>query len=309
MNEYTTLGLPADSLLTGQYYGDVRFFNFSILDNIDCVIYLAAISNDPIGNKFERPTLDINFNSCIKIANEARNRKVKHFVFASSCSVYGINEGYPKTEKDTLNPLTAYAKSKIYAEEELGKLVDKEFKITCLRFATACGMSDRLRLDLVLNDFVTSALVSKRIEILSDGTPFRPLINVKDMALAIDWASSRLEGENFESINIGRDDWNFQVKDLAFAVKDIIHDVEIEINSDAPVDKRSYQVSFAKYQKLAPNYIPKYSLEQTIVDLVNGLNKIGFKDKNFRTGHLIRLNVINGLIENKFIDDQLKIAK
>jgi nucleoside-diphosphate-sugar epimerase len=305
----TTPGFPSDSLLTCQFYGDVRNFNYELLNNIDSIVYLAAISNDPIGNKFEKPTLEINFSSCIKIAEEARKRKVKSFVFASSCSVYGINEGSHKTESDKLNPLTAYATSKISAENELEKLAADDFQITCLRFATACGISDRLRLDLVLNDFVASAIVSKKIEILSDGSPYRPLINVKDMALAIEWACNRNTGNCFESINVGRNDWNYQIKDLAYAVKDFIKDVEISLNVDAPVDKRSYQVDFTKFSSLAPKYTPRYSIEKTISELVTGLKKLKFNDKNFREGDMIRLNVISGLISNKFIDQNLKLLK
>ena len=307
MKCYTTMSIAPETNLDLQYFGDVRHFNDTILENIDCVIYLAAISNDPIGNKFEEPTLEINYKSAISIAKSCKEKKVKNFVFASSCSVYGINQGFPKAEEDELNPLTPYARSKIYSEKDLEKISDKDFSVTCLRFATACGMSDRLRLDLVLNDFVASALVNKKIEILSDGTPYRPLINVKDMARAIDWASNRKEGNSFETLNIGSQNWNFQIKDLAYVIKDLIGGIDVEINHSAAVDKRSYQVNFEKFSLMAPNYLPLYDLERTIKELMEGLESIRFSDVNFRNSHLIRLNTINGLLENKIIDHQLKL--
>src|SRR5690606_35148786 len=177
--------------LDEQHFGDIRNVPDSILQGADAVINLAAISNDPMGNKFEEVTLDINHKSGIKVAKRAKELGVKRFVFASSCSMYGAASDAPKTEDSTLNPLTAYARSKVATERDLQPLADANFTVTCLRFATACGMSPRLRLDLVLNDFVACALTSKNISILSDGTPWRPLINVRDMAVAIDWAVSR----------------------------------------------------------------------------------------------------------------------
>ena len=307
MNCYTTISIAPETKLNHQYFGDVRQFDESILENIDSVIYLAAISNDPIGNKFETPTLEINYKAAIEIAKLARNKKVKNFIFASSCSVYGLNQGYPKKETDELNPLTPYAKSKVYSEIDLESVADKDFLITCLRFSTACGMSDRLRLDLVLNDFVASALVNNKIEILSDGKPYRPLINVKDMARAIDWAICRKEGNYFETLNIGRNDWNFQIKDLAYAIKDIFGELEVEINENAQADKRSYQVSFEKFESMAPSHIPIYDIERTIKELLVGLKSLNFKDSDFRKSNYIRLNTINSLLKNQIIDNNLKL--
>ena len=307
MNCYTTTSISPETRLDQQYYGDVRKFDESILDNVHSVIYLAAISNDPIGNVFEKPTMEINFKAAIEIAKMAKRKRVKNFVYASSCSVYGINQGFPKKESDELNPLTPYAKSKIFAEIELEPIADKSFTVTCLRFATACGISDRLRLDLVLNDFVASALLSSKIQILSDGTPFRPLINVKDMARAMSWAIDRKEGNYFETLNIGSDDWNFQIKDLAYAIKDILGGLDIEINHDAAVDKRSYQVSFKKFTEMAPAYTPIYDLDRTINDLLIGFKSIKLDDSNFRKSNFIRLNTINMLIDEKIIDRNLYI--
>ena len=170
--------------LDEQFYGDVRTMSLKMLSGYDAIVQLAAVSNDPMGNQFEAVTFDINQSATVAIAKAAAQAGVKNFVFASSCSIYGVSEGRPRKETDTLNPITAYAKSKIGAERELLK-IDSDMVVTCLRFATACGMSDRLRLDLVLNDFVACALSTGEITVLSDGSPWRPLIDVADMARAI----------------------------------------------------------------------------------------------------------------------------
>ena len=305
IQNYTANGVVGDTLLNKQYYGDVRNFDTTILKGFDAVIYLAAISNDPMGNVFEQPTLDINFNAAISIAKEAKQLGVKHFVFASSCSVYGFADTAPRMENSEVNPLTAYAKSKVYAEQGLEPLADNDFQVTCLRFATACGYSDRLRLDLVLNDFVASAIADKKISILSDGTPWRPLIHVKDMARAMDWAIQRKEGGDFLIINTGSNQWNYQVKELAAAVQKLFPDVEVSINENAQPDKRSYKVSFNLYEQLAPRHQPQVSLTAAVEDLKNGLEKIHFHDANFRQSHLIRLKTIQQLIDNKIVDEQL----
>ena len=308
IQNYTHNGVVGDTLLDKQFYGDVRNFDAALLKNFDAVIYLAAISNDPMGNAFEKPTIDINCNAAIDIAQKAKEQGVKHFVFASSCSVYGFADDAPRTEISEVNPLTAYAKSKVFAEKGLQSLASNNFKITCLRFATACGYSDRLRLDLVLNDFVASAIADNKITILSDGSPWRPLIHVKDMARAMDWAIQRKEGGNFLIINTGSNQWNYQVKELATAVQQLFPNVVISININAQPDKRSYKVSFDLYKKLAPNHQPQISLINAVEDLKNGLQGIHFKDANFRQSHLIRLQTLKQLINNKIINQNLSVT-
>ena len=296
-------------LLDRQIYGDVRKFPADLLEGVDTVIQLAAISNDPIGNKFEEVTFDVNHQAVVDIAKKAKERGVKRVVFASSCSVYGIAEEAARTENSDVNPLTAYAKSKVRAENDLQSLADHTFMVTCLRFATACGMSDRLRLDLVLNDFVAGAYTSGEITILSDGSPWRPLINVNDMARAIIWGHEREpeQGGDFCLVNTGSNRWNYQVKELAYSVKQILPDISVTINQDALPDKRSYKVDFGLFEKLAPSRQPRFELERTIKDLVEGLGNMGFKNKNFRESELIRLHVINQLVKDKIVDRNLYI--
>lgn len=294
-----------------QYFADMRQFPEEVLRGVDAVVHLAGISNDPIGNKFEEVTLDINHRASINLAKRARVAGVKSFIFASSCSMYGTAEDSARTEKSPLNPLTAYAKSKVFTEKDLEPLADKKFAVTCLRFSTACGWSDRLRLDLVLNDFVAGAVASKRITILSDGTPWRPLINVKDMARAIDWAVRREAscGGEFLAVNVGSDEWNYQVKDLAEAVARVIPGVSVSINKDAQPDKRSYRVNFDLFKKLAPSYQPTVSLIESIKELKDGLEAIGFKDGEFRNSKYMRLKILTELQEKGLLNEKLQWVK
>jgi nucleoside-diphosphate-sugar epimerase len=286
-------------MLTRQVYADIRKVEAKDLEGIDAVIDLAAISNDPMSDKFEQLTYDINYKAAVRLAKLSKAAGVSNFVYASSCSVYGTASQDPKKESDEVNPLTPYAKSKIYTEREIEPLADKDFVITCLRFATACGNSDRLRLDLVLNDFVASALVRNEISILSDGTPWRPLINTKDMARAINWAVERkgLNGGNFLTVNVGSDKWNYQIKPLAEAAARIVKNINISINSDAMPDKRSYRVCFEKFKQLAPHHQPINNLQSTIKELIEKLIKMNFNDLDFRNSDLIRLKVISDLLD------------
>lgn len=305
----TNIGLVPEAYLNSQYFGDVRDFPEKLLEGVDSVVYLAAISNDPIGNKFEKPTLDINFQAAIDIAKKAKMQGVKKYIYASSCSVYGAAEDKARTEDSEVNPLTAYAKSKIYAEDGLALLAGKNFQVTCHRFATACGMSERLRLDLVLNDFVAGAITSGEIGILSDGTPWRPLINVLDMARAIRWSNEResSNGGDYLIINTGSNSWNFTVKELAEKVQQLLPNTKVSVNKNAAPDKRSYRVDFSLFEKLAPNHQPAYNLENSVKGLIDGYLAIGFSDKNFRNSNLMRLNIINELLTEGLIDSDLRL--
>lgn len=290
-----------------QNFGDVRNIDTTPLKGLDAIVYLAAISNDPMGATFEKVTLDVNYRAAVRFAEKAREEGIRTFVFASSCSVYGSAEETARTEESSLNPLTAYAQSKIMAEQDLAKLANPGFTVTSLRFATACGMSQRLRLDLVLNDFVASALATGKISILSDGTPWRPLIHVRDMARAIDWAIQRTSRDGGEclAINAGSDEWNYQVRDLAEAVASVIPGTKVEINQNAQPDKRSYRVSFAKFRDMARDYQPQIGLKAAIEDIKDGLQEMGFRDSNFRSSLLIRLNVLKQLRADGYLTDDL----
>jgi nucleoside-diphosphate-sugar epimerase len=293
----TACDMLPERLLDRQYFVDVRQVEPQLLEGFDAVVNLAAISNDPMGNTFEAPTYAINHQAAVMLAKYAKSAGVRSYIFASSCSVYGCADEGARTESSELNPLTSYAKSKVSTERDLTGLVDGTFTVTCLRFATACGMSDRLRLDLVLNDFVAGAITSKKVTVLSDGTPWRPLINVRDMARAIDWAVRRKpsHGGAHLVVNVGSNEWNCQVRDLAEAVATVIPGVEVSINKNAQIDKRSYRVNYDLFKQLAPDFQPLSDLKSTVEELKEGLMRAGFKDPNYRESTLIRLNVLKNL--------------
>lgn len=297
-----------ETCVNQQHYTDMREFPEEILDGTDAIVHLAAISNDPIGNLFEDVTQKINYHASIDLARLAKEAGVRRFIFASSCSMYGAAEDTARTEDSPLNPLTAYARSKVNTEKDLRSLAGDDFQATCLRFSTACGWSDRLRLDLVLNDFVACAVTTGEITILSDGTPWRPLINVQDMARAIEWAVSRddHDGGSFLAVNVGSDEWNYQVKDLAEAVAQVIPGVKISINPDALPDKRSYQVNFDRFRQFAPKHQPQIDLIESIREIKAGLERIRFKNADFRNSDFMRLKHLTRLQKLGLINDKLQ---
>jgi nucleoside-diphosphate-sugar epimerase len=290
-----------------QLYGDVRSFDPSILQGVSTVIYLAAISNDPMGNVFESQTIDINKNSALNFANSAREAGVESFVFASSCSSYGFGGDEAKSENDSVNPLTAYAISKVEAESELSKIASDDFRISCLRFATACGSSPRLRLDLVLNDFVASALLNSNITILSDGSPLRPLIDVEDMCRAIMWAMDRPveSGGPALVVNAGCNEWNFSVLEIAEYVKEYFGNIDVKINEDAEPDKRSYKVDFSLYKQLSGESYPEKTLADSIGEIAQCIESSDFDLSDFRNSHFMRLNALRHLQDLKSLDSDL----
>ena len=291
-----------------QICGDVRDIAPAMLEGVDAVVQLAAISNDPMGATYAEVTDAVNRGSSVRLAGLAAAAGVKHFVFASSCSVYGFAPGAARKESDPLNPQTAYARSKIDTERALAEMDLKGMTATSLRFATACGMSDRLRLDLVLNDFVASAIAAGKITVLSDGTPWRPLIDVRDMSRAIEWALTRkLEnGGPLLAVNVGCDEWNYQVRDLANAVAEAVPGVSVSINTQAQPDTRSYKVDFALFRSLAPEHQPKITLYRSIELLREGLEAMGFKDAEFRASPFMRLRMLEAHRKAGRLTDDLR---
>jgi nucleoside-diphosphate-sugar epimerase len=304
----TTRRAVPETRLDTQWFKDVRNLEEGDLRGFDAVVHLAAVSNDPIGHRFEEVTDVINHRASLRLAGLAAKAGVGRFVFASSCSVYGLaDDGRARTERDAVNPLTPYARSKMATELGLAQMDRSGMVATSLRFATACGMSDRLRLDLVLNDFVASALVSGMITVLSDGSPWRPLIHVQDMARATEWALVREPNQLGEhlSVNVGADCWNYRIGDLARAVAQSMEGTGISTNALAPSDRRSYRVDFDLYRQLAPDHQPVATLGGTIEELKKGLETIGFDDANFRRSHLIRLRALEQHIADRSLTSDL----
>ncbi|SOU01584.1 epimerase/dehydratase [Xanthomonas arboricola pv. fragariae] len=298
-------------VLDQQWFGDVRDLTAQQLQGFDAVVHLAAISNDAMGKRFELVTDAINCRASVAVAQAAAQAGVGHFVFASSCSVYGAAaDGTPRSETSAIAPLTAYAHSKIDTERALAQL-DTDMVITCLRFATACGASPRLRLDLVLNDFVASAVANGTVEVLSDGSPWRPLIHVRDMARAIDWALRRTPaaGGQFLFVNAGSERWNVQIRDLAHAVGVAIPAAHVAISTSAPSDNRSYRVDFSLFERLAPEHQPQETLRSTITELRDDLQRAGFSDGDFRQrSDFIRLRILQQLVDTGTLAADLRVA-
>ncbi len=280
------------------------------LEKYDAVVYLAAVSNDPMGKRFSQVTHEINGKYCLNVAHEAKKRGVRKFIFASSCSMYGIADNNFPNEKSELNPMTEYAKSKVWAEKELEKISSDEFKIISLRFATACGSSPRLRLDLVLNDLVASAILNNHVEVLSDGTPWRPLVHVEDMSRTINWGIDFNSEVNFLPINIGSKEFTFQIKDFAKMVVDNIPGTTLSIATDKAVDSRSYKVDFSLFEKLSgKDFYPKFNSQKAIFDLVECIKKLDIP-KNFRESNSwMRLKHLENNIKLKLMDEKLYVSK
>lgn len=312
------LGLFSTALVDGevlpernvdvQYFRDVRTLDESFLAAFDVVVHLAAISNDPMGDQFAVLTNDVNHVASINLARAAKAAGVKAFVFASSCSVYGVSGTSSRTEKSDVEPLSAYARSKVDTENGLAPLASANFKVTCLRFATACGASPRLRLDLVLNDFVACAVTTREITILSDGTPWRPLISVQDMNRAINWAIGRdvLTSGDFLIVNGGSTEWNFQVKDLASLVASQISGTRITYAGDGAPDKRSYQVDFSLYEGLSGIRTKRDDIRETIDALASMISSSSTITDSYRNSHFIRLHQLKDHIESGRISTGLE---
>jgi UDP-glucose 4-epimerase len=309
--------LEGSPLYDIQYFGDVRnsvlLKSIFLTHAINHVIHLAAISNDPMGQEFESVTHDINCLSTTSLAKLSISHFCDSFVFASSCSVYGKGSATPRSEKDSVDPLTAYAKSKIHSEIALKELVElsTSTKLTCLRFATACGFSPMLRLDLVLNDFVATAQSTQSITLKSDGSPWRPLIDVEDMAKALHWASVRNTGLQYEVYNTGGLFSNYQVIYLAEHVSSFFpFDVKLVINSQAPQDDRSYKVNFEKLHACMPDsFKPSIKLPTSIDRLAAGMAPfLPYVDPSNRS-HLIRLSTLRCLKSLSFVDAALNWLK
>ncbi|HWF91213.1 MAG TPA: SDR family oxidoreductase, partial [Terriglobales bacterium] len=208
---------------------DIRQLVLSDLQGFDAVLHLAALSNDPLGNLDSDLTYDINHRASVKLAELAKKAGVKRFVFASSCSTYGAAGDDFLTESADLNPVTAYGESKVFVERDVAKLADANFSPTFMRNATAYGASPRLRLDIVLNDFVAAALTKGKIHIKSDGTPWRPIVHIRDIVTAmlrvLDAPKETIHNEVF---NVGDTKENYRISELADMVKATVPGCEIE---------------------------------------------------------------------------------
>ena len=306
----TTRTRGGDTYYNKQIYKDVRDISIEDLADCDAIVALAAVSNDPMGKAFENVTQEINHKANIRLAHLAQRAGIKKFILASSCSVYGAGGILPKTETDKVNPLTAYAKSKINCEDELKALASKEFQVICLRFATAYGASDRTRLDLVSNDFVWTHLATGRIKILSDGTPLRPLIDVHDMSRAITWAIRFEADENHLVLNCGFNESNYSVVEIAEIIASNDRNT-IDIDQYAAPDKRSYKVDFTKFANMSGIVKPSKSLSTSVVEMRNQFKSLIASSvcSNIEMNRYKRLNRLNKLMESGDLNSNLTWKK
>lgn len=303
--------IKIDSNLFEKFYKNRNNKNFDIRDlkkrdfeNIDTVIHLAAISNDPIGETFKKVTKRVNLDITKKIALFAKQKKVKKFIFASSCSVYGKAGKNIKNEDSKLLPLTEYAKSKIKSEKFLEKLSNKNFQVFSLRFATACGYSDRFRNDLAINDFIFNSIINKKLVLKSDGSSWRPFIHVNDMVKIIIHFLEKKYNGNYHYLNCGMEKNNFKIITIAKKIKKKIPSIKFLFENKKFIDSRSYKVSFKKLNKLTKIKLD-YNLDEIIKDLIKNIRKLkkNNKEKNIA---FVRLNALNHLINNNVINKNLR---
>ncbi len=248
---------------------DVRWFNPEILKGVDAVFDLASLSNDPSGELDPQKTLEINYKGRVRVAELSKKYGVSKYVLASTCSVYGFQEGI-LTEGSALNPLTTYAKASVLAEKEVLPLADKAFNVTVLRQATVYGYSYRMRFDLAINGMVLGFYRDGKIPIMRDGTQWRPFVHVKDASKAfIRVLEAEPELVNGEIFNVGSDEQNVQIFDLAKLVAESIG-IPFKYEWYGSPDKRSYRVSFKKIRE-ALNYKPQYTPKEGAKEVFDAL--------------------------------------
>lgn len=286
---------------------DIRQVSENDLENIDAIVHLAALSNDPLGDLDPKLTDEINFRATVKLANLSKEVGIKRFIFASSCSMYGIAGTKTITEDAPLEPLTPYAVSKTNSEQALSKIADNNFSPVFLRPGTAYGPSPRLRCDLVVNNLTGWAYTTGKIKIMSDGTPWRPVIHIDDLCQAfIACLEAPIEIVQNEAFNLGQNEENYQIRDIANVIKEIIPGSEIEYTHQHGPDSRSYKVSFDKINsKLKDFFHPKWKLKQGVIQLYDTFKSHGLTYEEFTGNKYIRINRLKELIEKKKLNQDL----
>ncbi len=277
---------------------DVRDLTEADLDGHDCVMHLAAISNDPMGELNPGLTEAVNLEGSVELARTAKAAGVGRYLFSGSCSVYGKGEKLDLEEGDPLNPLTAYAKSKIETERLVSEMADDGFTPAYLRNATAFGHSPMLRIDLVVNNLLGSALAYNQIRIMSDGTPWRPLVHCRDIARAfVAFMNAPREVIHNKAINVGDNAQNYQVKDVADQVARLIPSAKIVFTGEVGNDPRNYRVKFDMLNHLLPEFRPQYTLETGMEELHRHMVDHGFSAADFEGKQFVRLRTLQGRID------------
>lgn len=286
---------------------DVRDASRADLDGFDVVMYLAALSNDPVGNLDPERTYEINRDATLRFARLAKEAGVERFLFSSSCSLYGAAGDGMVAEDAATEPVTPYGETKALVDRELCELADDRFSPTLLRNATAYGMSPRLRLDLVLNDLVAAALTTGMILMKSDGTPWRPLVHVEDICRAFIAAAEADRGEvHGEAFNVGSTAENYRIADLAEIVREVVPAAQIEYAPGAGPDKRSYCVDFRKIEKRLPSFRPKWDARRGARQLYDAFRAHQLDESDYVGPRYRRLGRLQELLETGELDDRLR---
>jgi len=296
--------------ISRQIRKDIRDVNEDDLQGIDVVMHLAGLSNDPLGELNPTLTEQINYRGTMLLAEAAKKAGVKRFIYSSSQSMYGISDVGEELDEDDSekNPITDYAKTKWRAECELKDMSSDDFSVTCLRPSTVFGAAPNLRCDIVYNNLVACAYTTGKIEIKSDGTPWRPVIHVQDTASSfIACIEAPLELVKGESFNLGIENGNYTVRDLAEAAQRAVPGCDLVFTGEHGNDARTYQVSFKKIlSQLKDYYKPQWNLDKGGVELVEFFKKIDLKEEDFRGARCIRLMQINHLLEENTLDSNLR---
>jgi len=273
---------------------DLRDVPAELLAGFDAVVHLAALSNDPLGSLAPDLTYDVNHRASVRLARLARDAGVRRFLYASTCSVYGASGADDLVDEDApLRPVTPYAESKVRVEADLVDLADDDFTPVFLRNATAFGFSPRLRADIVLNNLVGHAHLSGQVRVLSDGTPWRPLVHAHDIATAFrDVLTADSDAVHAKAFNVGTEQNNVTVAQIAAEVVEALPGSTLVITGEAGPDPRSYRVDFARLRAAVPGYEAAWSVKAGAVELADAYRRFGLTEQAFsrRFTRLARLS-------------------
>lgn len=289
---------------------DLRDLKAADLEGFDAVVHLAGLSNDPLGDLDPSITYEINHFGSVRLAESAKRAGVTRFVFSSSCSTYGAAGDVFHDETAGLNPVTPYAESKVTFENELARLADERFSPTSMRNATAYGVSPRLRLDVVLNDFVASAYTKGLVYVKSDGTPWRPIVHIRDIIAAIlSVLEAPREAIHNQVFNVGRTDENFRIRDLAAVVAETVPGCRVEYAPGGGPDKRCYRVNCDKIRRLVPSYRPQWDARKGAQELYDAYRAAGLTAAQMESGRYTRLRHLRGLMSTGRVDQSLRWSR